>query len=76
MVSVKNKMFDEAETILNQYAWYVANRVLTFNEAVEILCDSKKVVTFFDKAEIEAILSFAQHHLPTLVELQKGHTVQ
>jgi len=67
MVSVKNKMFDEAETILNQYAWYVANRVLTFNEAVEILCDSKKVVSFFDKAEIEAIMSF---------ELQKGHTVQ
>ena len=67
MVSVKNKMFDEAETILNQYAWYVANRVLTFNEAVEILCDSKKVVSFFDKEEIEAIMSF---------ELQKGHTVQ
>ena len=67
MVSVKNKMFDEAETILNQYAWYVANRVLTFNEAVEILCDSKKVVRFFDKEEIEAIMSF---------ELQKGHTVQ
>ena len=37
MVSVKNNMFDEAETILNQYAWYVTNRVLTFNEAVEIL---------------------------------------
>jgi hypothetical protein len=67
MVSVKNKMFDEAETILNQYAWYVTNRVLTFNEAVEILCDSKKVVSFFDKEEIEAIMSF---------ELQKGHTVQ
>ena len=67
MVSVKNKMFDEAETILNQYAWYVANRVLTFNEAVEILCDSKEVVSFFDKEEIEAIMSF---------ELQKGHTVQ
>ena len=67
MASVKNKMFDEAETILNQYAWYVANRVLTFNEAVEILCDSKKVVSFFDKEEIEAIMSF---------ELQKGHTVQ
>ena len=67
MASVKNKMFDEAETILNQYAWYVTNRVLTFNEAVEILCDSKKVVSFFDKEEIEAIMSF---------ELQKGHTVQ
>ena len=67
MVSVKNKMFDEAETILNQYAWYVTNRVLTFNEAVEILCDRKKVVSFFDKEEIEAIMSF---------ELQKGHTVQ
>ena len=67
MASVKNKMFDEAEAILDQYSWYVANRILTFNEAVEILCNSKKVVSFFDKAEIEAIMSF---------ELQKGHTVQ
>ena len=72
----KHEAFAEAEKILDQYAGYVADRVLTFNEAVEILCDSKKVVTFFDKAEIEAILSFAQHHLPTLVELQKGQTVQ
>tara|TARA_Y100001973_G_scaffold80615_1_gene118687 strand:+ start:748 stop:951 length:204 start_codon:yes stop_codon:yes gene_type:complete len=67
MASIKNKMFDEAETILDQYAWYVTNRVLTFNEAVEILCDSKKVTSFFDKEEIEATISF---------ELQKGQTIQ
>jgi hypothetical protein len=46
---------------------WAINRVLTFNEAVDILLASKKVINFFDKEEIEAVISF---------ELQKGHTVQ
>ena len=67
MGKTKHTLYDEAETILDRYAEYVANRVLTFNEAIEILLASKKVMHFFDKEEIEAVISF---------ELQKGHTVQ
>ena len=67
MGKTKHTLYDEAETILDRYAEYVANRVLTFNEAIEILLASKKVMNFFDKEEIEAVISF---------ELQKGYTVQ
>jgi len=67
MGKTKHTLYDEAETILDRYAEYVANRVLTFNEAIEILLASKKVMNFFDKEEIEAVISF---------ELQKGQTVQ
>ena len=63
----KHEAFDEAEKILDCYVNYVVNRVLTFNEAVEILLASNKVTLFFTKDEIEAVMSF---------ELQKGHTVQ
>ena len=67
MGKTKHTLYDEAETILDRYAEYVVNRVLTFNEAVDILLASKKVINFFDKEEIEAVISF---------ELQKGQTVQ
>jgi len=63
----KHEAFDEAEKILDCYVNYVVNRILTFNEAIEILLASKKVTLFFTKDEIEAVMSF---------ELQKGHTVQ
>ena len=63
----KHEAFDEAEKILDCYVNYVVNRVLTFNEAVEILLASNKVTLFFTKDEIEAVMSF---------ELQKGQTVQ
>ena len=63
----KHEAFDEAEKILDCYVNYVVNRILTFNEAIEILLASKKVTLFFTKDEIEAVISF---------ELQKGQTVQ
>ena len=63
----KHEAFDEAEKILDCYVNYVVNRILTFNEAIEILLASKKVTLFFTKDEIEAVMSF---------ELQKGQTVQ
>ena len=44
MGKTKHTLYDEAETILDRYAEYVANRVLTFNEAVDILLASKKVI--------------------------------
>lgn len=63
----KHEAFDEAERILDCYISYVVFRVLTFNEAVEDLLNNEAVTKFFDKSEIEAVISF---------ELQKGHTVQ
>ena len=54
----KHEAFDEAERILDCYISYVVFRILTFNEAV---------TKFFDKSEIEAVISF---------EMQKGQTVQ
>ena len=63
----KHEALDEAEKILDCYVNYVVNRILTFNEAIEILLASKKVTLFFTKDEIEAVISF---------ELQKGQTVQ
>ena len=63
----KHEAFDEAERILDRYISYVVFRILTFNEAVEDLLNNEAVTKFFDKSEIEAVISF---------ELQKGHTVQ
>ena len=63
----KHEAFDEAERILDCYISYVVYRILTFNEAVEDLLNNEAVTKFFDKSEIEAVISF---------ELQKGHTVQ
>ena len=63
----KHEAFDEAERILDCYISYVVFRVLTFNEAVEDLLNNEAVTKFFDKSEIEAVISF---------ELQKGQTVQ
>jgi hypothetical protein len=63
----KHEAFDEAERILDCYISYVVFRILTFNEAVEDLLNNEAVTKFFDKSEIEAVISF---------ELQKGHTVQ
>ena len=63
----KHEAFDEAERILDCYISYVVFRVLTFNEAVEDLLNNAAVTKFFDKSEIEAVISF---------ELQKGQTVQ
>mgnify|MGYP001205875825 FL=1 len=47
MGKTKHTLYDEAETILDRYAENVVNRVLTFNEAVDILLSSKKVINFF-----------------------------
>ncbi len=63
----KHEAFDEAERILDCYISYVVFRILTFNEAVEDLLNNEAVTKFFDKSEIEAVMSF---------ELQKGQTVQ
>ena len=63
----KHEAFDEAERILDCYISYVVFRILTFNEAVEDLLNNEAVTKFFDKSEIEAVISF---------ELQKGQTVQ
>ena len=63
----KHEAFDEAERILDCYISYVVFRVLTFNEAVEDLLNNEAVTKFFDKSEIEAVISF---------EMQKGQTVQ
>ena len=63
----KHEAFDEAERILDCYISYVVFRILTFNEAVEDLLNNEAVPKFFDKSEIEAVISF---------ELQKGQTVQ
>jgi hypothetical protein len=63
----KHEAFDEAERILDRYISYVVFRILTFNEAVEDLLNNEAVTKFFDKSEIEAVMSF---------ELQKGQTVQ
>ena len=63
----KHEAFDEAERILDCYISYVVFRILTFNEAVEDLLNNEAVTKFFDKSEIEAVISF---------EMQKGQTVQ
>ena len=63
----KHEAFDEAERILDCYISYVVFRVLTINEAVEDLLNNEAVTKFFDKSEIEAVISF---------ELQNGQTVQ
>ena len=63
----KHEAFDEAERILDCYISYVVFRILTFIEAVEDLLNNEAVTKFFDKSEIEAVISF---------EMQKGQTVQ
>ena len=63
----KHEAFDEAERILDCYISYVVFRILTFNEAVEDLLNNEAVTKFFDKSEIEAVISF---------EMQKVQTVQ
>ena len=54
----KHEAFDEAERILDCYISYVVFRILTFNEAVEDLLNNEAVTKFFDKSEIEAVISF------------------
>ena len=63
----KHEAFDEAERILDCYISYVVFRILTFNGAVEALLNNEAVTKFFDKSEIEAVISF---------EIQKGQTIQ
>jgi hypothetical protein len=67
MGRTKNALYDEAEIILDRYSSYVVYRVLTLNEAIDDLLYNEVVTMFFNRDEIEAVLSF---------ELQKGHTVQ
>ena len=54
----KHEAFDEAERILDCYISYVVFIILTFNEAVEDLLNNEAVTKFFDKSEIEAVISF------------------
>ena len=63
----KHEAFAEAARILDCYISYVVFRILTFNEAVEDLLNNEAVTKFFDKSEIEAVISF---------EFLKGQTVQ
>ena len=63
MSRTKRNYYDLAERRIDTYASYLLNNIITFNEAVEDLLADPVVNTFFDKDEIEVILSF---------ELQRG----
>ena len=63
MSRTKRNYYDLAERRIDTYASYLLHNIITFNEAVEDLLADPIVNTFFDKNEIEVILSF---------ELQRG----
>ena len=67
MSYIKRNAYDQAEKKIDQYASYLIHNVITYREAVEDLLADPIVITFFDKQEIEKVLSF---------ELKRGETLQ
>ncbi len=67
MSHIKRNAYDQAEKKLDQYASYLIHNVITYREAVEDLLADPIVTVFFNKQEIEKVLSF---------ELQRGNTLQ
>ncbi len=67
MSYIKRNAYDQAEKKIDQYASYLIHNVITYKEAVEDLLADPIVTVFFNKQEIEKVLSF---------ELQRGETVQ
>mgnify|MGYP003146954060 CR=1 FL=1 len=67
MSYIKRNAYDQAEKKIDQYASYLIHNVITYKEAVEDLLADPVVTVFFNKQEIEKVLSF---------ELQRGITLQ
>ena len=67
MSYIKRNAYDQAEKKIDQYASYLIHNVITYREAVEDLLADPVVTVFFNKQEIEKVLSF---------ELQRGNTLQ
>ena len=67
MSYIKRNAYDQAEKKIDQYASYLIHNVITYKEAVEDLLADPIVTIFFNKQEIEKVLSF---------ELQRGNTLQ
>ena len=67
MSHIKRNAYDQAEKKIDQYASYLIHNVITYKEAVEDLLADPIVTVFFNKQEIEKVLSF---------ELQRGNTLQ
>tara|TARA_Y100000401_G_C8133185_1_gene131159 strand:+ start:297 stop:500 length:204 start_codon:yes stop_codon:yes gene_type:complete len=67
MSYIKRNAYDQAEKKIDQYASYLIHNVITHKEAVEDLLADPIVTVFFNKQEIEKVLSF---------ELQRGETIQ
>ena len=67
MSHIKRNAYDQAEKKIDQYASYLIQNVITYKEAVEDLLADPIVTVFFNKQEIEKVLSF---------ELQRGETIQ
>ena len=67
MSYIKRNAYDQAEKKIDQYASYLIHNVITYKEAVEDLLADPIVTVFFNKQEIEKVLSF---------ELQRGETIQ
>ena len=67
MSYIKRNAYDQAEKKIDQYASYLIHNVITYREAVEDLLADPVVSVFFNKEEIEKVLSF---------ELQRGNTLQ
>tara|TARA_B100002019_G_scaffold70005_1_gene60249 strand:- start:2906 stop:3109 length:204 start_codon:yes stop_codon:yes gene_type:complete len=67
MSHIKRNAYDQAEKKIDQYASYLIHNVITYREAVEDLLADPVVTVFFNKQEIEKVLSF---------ELQRGNTLQ
>ena len=67
MSYIKRNAYDQAEKKIDQYASYLIHNVITYREAVEDLLADPIVTVFFNKQEIEKVLSF---------ELQRGETIQ
>jgi hypothetical protein len=67
MSHIKRNAYDQAEKKIDQYASYLIHNVITYKEAVEDLLADPIVTVFFNKQEIEKVLSF---------ELQRGETIQ
>ncbi len=67
MSYIKRNAYDQAEKKIDQYASYLIHNVITYREAVEDLLADPIVTVFFNKQEIEKVLSF---------ELQRGNTLQ
>ena len=67
MSYIKRNAYDQAEKKIDQYESYLIHNVITYREAVEDLLADPVVTVFFNKQEIEKVLSF---------ELQRGETIQ